>query len=73
MLQSEIIGVALIQGKKISKTDLAYLRRYHCSEKPNKITEQELLSLPVHTLTQGQKAWRSWILKKNKMNQSIES
>lgn len=63
--RSQTIALLLLKEQKISRDDIKYLSKYH-SGPDRKLSEDEILSAPRHTLTQGQKAYQTWLLSRGR-------
>lgn len=55
----EVIGVLLVQHKKIKRGDIEFLQKYYQTNGMEKLTPDQILTADPLTLTQGQKAYRT--------------
>lgn len=59
----EHLGIALLQGRKISADDIKFISRYYRKNEGSTFaTQQDLVNADPRSLTRGQKAYRTRLL-----------
>lgn len=62
LTRGQKLGIALLLQQRITRDDILYIGKY-CRVKAEKLSDKELIKANPIYLTQGQKAYRTWLLR----------